>query len=327
MGCAIVRMSLDVRSSLMRLPFRRPAAPATGRQNNVRGMSMLATSAFTVSLMNGGIRYMAAGMHPFEIAFFRCLFALLLLSPGFLRGSAGSLRTTKIWLHVLRSALNAVSMLCFFVALSLEPLAKIAALSFTTPLFATIGAVFLLGETMGRRWISLLVGLAGALLILRPGFEAITVGQMLVLTSSVIWATALIVIKVMARTESSVTMATYAMLFLTPMNLIAALFFWQWPSWEQLAWLAGLAAMGTVAQVSLGQAFRDADATLVMPLDYTRLIWAALIGYFFFAEVPQIWTWIGGTAIFLAVIYNAYHERRGRRVAAAAQESSPGARP
>jgi drug/metabolite transporter (DMT)-like permease len=125
----------------------------------------------------------------------------------------------------------------------------------------------------------------------------------------VAWSIALVDIKVLARTESSATIAFYAAMLQWPLALIAAVFFWSWPTAEEWAWLCIIGICGSLAQLSLSQAFREADATLVLPLDFTKLIWASLIGYFFFGQVPSVWVWIGGLIVFSGVFYNALQER------------------
>ncbi len=281
-----------------------------GVPDPILGMANMLASASSISCINGFVVHLSYSMHVFEIAFFRQLFGLIFMSVVFLRGGLRPLTTQRFGLHVVRSVLNVIAMLAFFYGLSLEPLAKVVSLSLTAPLFATVGAVLLLGEKMTRhRWVALLVGLAGALIILRPGFQAISLGALMVLGSNAAWSVALVVIKNLSRTESSVTIALYAALLQAPMALIFALFFWSAPTLEQLGLLVIVGIGGTVAQICLGEAFRHADATLVLPIDFTKLFWASLIGFLFFDQVPEIWIWPGAFVVFLAVFYNAYSER------------------
>jgi drug/metabolite transporter (DMT)-like permease len=267
-------------------------------------------SASSISCINGFVVHLSHSMHVFEIAFFRQLIGFIFMSAVFLRGGLRPLITRRFGLHVVRSVLNVIAMLGFFYGLTLEPLAKVVSLSLTAPLFATVGAVLLLGEKMTRhRWIALLVGLAGAMIILRPGYQAVSLGAMMVLGSNAAWSVALVVIKILSRTESSVTIALYAAILQCPVALAFALFFWSTPTLEQFGFLVIIGIGGTVAQICLGEAFRLADATLVLPIDFTKLFWASLIGYLFFEQVPDIWIWPGAFTIFLAVFYNAYMER------------------
>jgi drug/metabolite transporter (DMT)-like permease len=274
------------------------------------GMANMLVSASSISGINGFVVHLSHSMHVFEIAFFRQLFGLIFMSALFLRGGLRPLMTRRLGLHVVRSVLNVGAMLAYFYGLTLEPLAKVVSLGLTAPLFATVGAVILLGEKMTRhRWIALLVGLAGALIILRPGIQTVSPGALMVLGSNAVWAVALVVIKILSRTESSVTMAFYAALLQAPIALVFALFFWSVPTLEQLGFLLIIGVGGTVAQICLGEAFKHADATLVLPIDFTKLFWASLIGFLFFDQVPEIWIWPGAFVIFMAVFYNAYMER------------------
>ena len=277
-----------------------------------KGIGLMLGSAASISGANGAVQHLShTGLHVFEIAFFRQLLGLILMVALFLRNGLRPLITRKIWLHVLRSILNVVAMLAFFYGLSLEPLAKVVSLGLTAPLFATVGAVIFLRETMTlRRWIALGIGIIGALLILRPGVQVVSLGALMVLMSNTLWAVALVVIKVLTRTDSSVTVALYSSLLQTPLAFMFALFFWQWPTAEQLFWLLGIAILGTISQLALTEAFHKADATLVLPADFTKVIWASLIGYFFFGQVPEIWVGVGAIVIFAAVFYNSYSDSR-----------------
>ena len=272
-------------------------------------------SAASISGANGAVQHLShSNLHVFEIAFFRQLLGLIFMSALFLRGGLRPLITRKFGLHVLRSILNVLAMLAFFYGLSLEPLAKVVSLGLTAPLFATIGAVLFLRERMTpHRWIALGIGVAGAIIILRPGIQVVSLGALMVLISNTLWAVALVVIKVLTRPESSVTVALYSSLLQTPIAFMFAVFFWQWPTVEQLVWLAGIAIFGTISQLALTEAFRKADATLVLPADFTKVIWASLIGYFFFNQVPEIWVGVGAVVIFSAVFYNSYSDTRFSR--------------
>ena len=274
-------------------------------------MLLMLTATISTVGMNVTIRQVAADIHIFEIALFRNVFAVLIFLPVLFRTEANPFRTRKVGLLTFRAVLNTVAMLAFFHALTLIPLTEVTALTFTTPLFASLLAVVFLHEQMsGRRWAGLVIGLLGALIILRPGVQVIGLGSMMVLLSTATWACALMCIKVLTRTESAVTIALYAGLMQVPFALVASLFVWVWPSWWQLALLAFIGGLGGFAQLCLSQAFRDADTTLVLPVDFTKLIWAGLAGFLMFGEIPDIWTVLGAVVVFGAVFYMASQERR-----------------
>lgn len=278
---------------------------------------MMALAAAAFSVMHAAIRHVSTEMHPFEIAFFRVVFGFVALAPIFLRDGWAPLKTAKVKLFALRGVLNAAAMLMFFYSLAITPLATVAALSFSAPLFATLLAMLLLGEVVRmRRWAAILVGFAGTLVILRPGLIDIGLGPLLVVGSSLVWAFALMIIKVLTRTESSVTITAYASIFLAPICLAASIPHWTWPNLELLAWLAVIGVIGTVAQTAMNQSFKLADASAVLPVDFSKLIWASAIGFALFDEIPDLWTWVGGVLIFASATYVSVRESRLKKATA-----------
>lgn len=287
---------------------------------NVRGMALMFVATICFSSMHAMIRHLSGELHPFELAFFRNLFGLFVVAPWFIRYGWAPLRTQRLPLHMFRAALNVVAMLSFFYALSLVPLSEAAALSFAAPVFATVLAIFILGERIGiRRWAAIIFGFGGTFVIIRPGFETVNFGSLLMLLSAAVWSCTLMVIKILGRTESSVTIATYTLIQMVPLSLIPAWFVWQWPSWEMLGYMLIMGLVGTIGQLLMTQALKEGETNAVLPLDFFKLIWAMLIGYFLFAEIPDAFTWIGGIMIFASATYIAYRENKLRKETARPQ--------
>ena len=202
-------------------------------------------------------------------------------------------------------------MLMIYSAFALAPLALVAALRFSAPLFAAILAVVLLGEALKlRRFVAILAGIGGGLIVLQPGMAELGLGEVLALTSAAAWGLVLVLTKSLTRTESSLTITFYGTLVILPLAFVASLAFWVWPTWEQLAWLLALGALGTVANLALAHGIKMADVGVLMPLDFTKLVWAALVGYVFFLEIPGTWTWVGGAVIFAAALNVARTESK-----------------
>jgi drug/metabolite transporter (DMT)-like permease len=273
----------------------------------------MSTAVFAT--MHALVRYVSGELHPFEIAFFRSLFGLLTLLPLVLRYGLGAWVSAQPRLQLLRGAISGTSLMCWFYGLSIVPLAEATALSFTNAIFASLGAVIFLRERMGiRRWSAVVVGLAGALVILRPGEAAISAGALIVLLSAVCWGGGTVIIKRLSRTDSAVTIALWMATMMIVVSIIPACFVWIWPTPRQLLWLAligGLASVGTLAYT---QALKQAEASLIIPTDFTRLVWASVIGFFAFGEIPDSWTWAGGFLIIGSTIYIALREvQLGRR--------------
>ncbi len=288
------------------------------RAGPVRAVALMFLATIAFSSMHVLVRDASESLHPFQIAFFRNLFGLIVVGPWLFRYGFGILRTARPGLHVLRALLNVLAMMCFFYALSITPLSQVAALSFTAPIFATILAVILLGERVGRwRWSAILFGFAGTLVAVRPGFAEVGLGTALVLVQAVAWAGALVVIRVVGRADSAITIASYMVLLMIPLSLGPALWVWRTPGGEQLPALAALGVIGTAAQLLMTQALKEGETGVVMPVDFCRLVWASALGYWFFAEVPSLFTILGGAMIFLSTTCIAWRENRLRRASCA----------
>jgi drug/metabolite transporter (DMT)-like permease len=275
-----------------------------------RAMILAVISTICAALNNGIIRTLSGEMHPFEIVFFRCLLGVLIFVPIIGRLGFARLKPRRLGLQLVRGGIHGVSMLLFYLALSLAPLAKVSALSFSAPLFATLLALLILGEVIrARRITALVVGFLGTLLIVRPGWGGLDIGATIVLVSSAMAGIMSIIIKVLSRTDSSLTTTLFGLLIATPVALIAAIPVWTTPSLGHLLPLIGIGTMSVLSNLCRTQALKEADITVVAPFEFLKLPWVALIGYAYFAEVPDIWTWIGGAVIFVATTYIAYRER------------------
>jgi drug/metabolite transporter (DMT)-like permease len=292
----------------------------------IQGALYMTAAAFCFSVMNVFVRLAAEGMAALQIAFFRNFFALVFMLPWLARAGFESLRTTRIKLHLLRSFFALLTMITWFSALALLPLSEAVALNFTVPLFATAGAALVLGEVVrARRWTATVVGFLGTLIILRPGFVEVTPAMALPILAALTMACATLTVKSLSRSESAATIVIYMTLFLTPLSLIPALFVWQWPDWETLGYLVGLGGSGALAHLLLTIAYGKADASAVIPFDYARLPFVAVIAFFLFGEIPDLWTWLGAAVIAASAIYIAHRE--AQVVAAGAASESARARP
>lgn len=297
-----------------RLADKMTLAPAP-----LRGAAWMLLAAAAFAAMTALVRIMGERLHPFEIAFWRNFYGLVFMLPWVARTGWGALRTRRIGGYTLRAVCGLTAMLLWFWAITLMPLGEAVALSFTAPLFASVAAVALLGERMGlRRTLALLAGFAGALIILRPGIVAVSEPALLVLASSVFIAFSVTMVKTLSRSENPAAIVTWMGVFMTPMSLIAAAFFWRGPTWGDTALLVVMGGFATVGQVAMTRAYAATEATIVLPFDYARLPFAAVIAYFAFAEVPDAWTWIGAAVIAGATIYIARREARLARARTAA---------
>lgn len=280
----------------------------------MRGIVLMCLSTIAFSIMHGLVRFVSEVLPPFQIAFFRNIFGLAFLLPLLMRSRFAILRTKQIGLHALRGVINMAAMLMFFTALAISPIAKVTALGFTAPIFMAILAVLVLGERLRiYRWSAIFLGFVGMLIILRPGLVAIDTGALLVIGSAALWAIAMIIIKIQSRTESSLTIVAYMGIFLGVFSIGPAVWVWQPFGLQTLGFMVLIGLFGSIAQMAISESLKETDSTALMPFDFLKLIWTAIIGVWFFAEVPDIYTWVGATVIFLSGLFIAFREQSAQR--------------
>ncbi len=268
------------------------------------------------------VRPVIAEITPIQLLFLRLLLSLLIMLPFIARLGWGSLRIRRPGLYLLRAGLMVVSMLSWIYAVKLLPIAEAVSLAFTAPLFATMMAALFLGEKVGiRRWSAVTIGFLGALVILRPGVDVFNANILIVLLNAATWAGAIIVIRVLTRTESPTVMVVYTFILLTPVTLVPALLDWRWPS--ETAWLliAITSASGVLGHVAATRALSVAETSVVTPVEYTQLPLNAVAAYFLFAEIPSMYVPIGATIIVASVLYISHRE--AARARASAQSPPP----
>ena len=279
-------------------------------KNKLTQVALLAIGAtFFGSFMGACVKLLSDDLHPVIICFYRCLMGLIIITPFIIKNNFQALQTDNMRLQILRALINIISMICWFTAIGMMHLEKATALGFTTPLFTTVLAVIVLGEVIRfHRTAALLLGFIGILIIIRPGYMPFEFGTILMLIASFSFSFVLIFVKKLSATDSSLTIIFYHLLYMTPAFFILSLFYWQSISFNQLVIFSLMGSSGLLSHWCLAQAFKMSDTTFVMPLQFTKLIWASLIGLFIFSEQPDIWTWVGGVIIFISVVYITYRE-------------------
>ena len=280
------------------------------KKNKLITVALLAIGATLFgSFMGAGVKLLSNDLHPIIICFYRCLMGLIIITPFVARNNFKALQTDNMRLQIFRALINIISMICWFSAIGMMHLEKATALGFTTPLFTTVLAVIVLGEVIRfHRTAALLLGFIGILIIIRPGYMPFEFGTILMLIASFSFSFVLIFVKKLSATDSSLTIIFYHLLYMTPAFFILSLFYWQSINFNQLVIFSLMGSSGLLSHWCLAQAFKMSDTTFVMPLQFTKLIWASLIGLFIFAEQPDIWTWVGGVIIFISVVYITYRE-------------------
>lgn len=270
------------------------------------------------------VRALSGSLHPFVIVFFRTLFAILAFLPIVARRGKSMFVTAHLPLHMMRGALSLVATLGVFYSVAHIPLEEAVAISYASPVFAAIGAIVLLKERVHwRRVTAIAVGLLGVLVVLRPGFREISPGVVAALIGAVAIAGSLVVIKRLTDSDQPETIALYALLFVLPGSLVAALPFWSWPDAPTLLVLMLIGGLVFVGHTALGFAFRHAEAMAVLPLDFTRLILASAVGVFALGEPVNGYVWLGAAVIMASTVYFSHREILAARLERSKSPTAP----
>ena len=274
-----------------------------------RAVLLMLFSTVLFGLMAVVIRLASETQHPFEIAFFRNLFGLLFTLPLLFKHGPGLLKTSKLPLYLLRCAIGTVGMMAGFWAIVHLPLAQAVAISYSTPLFVTIGAVWVLGETVrARRWAAVLIGFIGVIILLHPDADTFTGASLVALLAAVMSASVAISIKFLTRTESPDAIVVFTTALWVPMSLIPALLFWQTPSGITWLWLVLAGLFGTVAHMCWTRALQLGDASILTPISFMQVLVVGVFGWWLFDESVDHYTLIGALIIFGSNLYLAHRE-------------------
>ena len=266
-----------------------------------RGFLFAVLAGLVFQGLNATVKVLVEGLPPMQVAWLRWISGILWIAPFALAQGFRGLRTQDLKLHGLRSVFHAAGYGLWYLALGSVTLATTAALSFTGPLFVTLGAALILGEKVRRaRWLAVLAGFLGVLVILRPGLAEIGIGSLLMLASVPLIAGSNLVAKVVAGRDTPAQVvfwqSVFAMLWFTP----AGIWFWEPVSGAQwaLAALAGLA--GTVAYFFLTWSYRLLDISAVQPLMFLGIVWASLADLIIFGRTADAWTFVGAAVVVAA---------------------------
>ncbi len=277
---------------------------------NLQGIILVAISGVLFSALNIATYFPAQELSSYMMAFCRYLFGAVFLLPIFFRrGLLEPFRTDRIGVHALRGALHSGGMQLWFVALPLITLADLTALGFTGPIFITFGAALFLGEDVRlRRWMAVIVGFLGAMLIVRPGFTELSIGVLAALAATPLFSASNLMAKALARTDHADTIVIWQSIFIVLCAAPFAIAFWQTPSWEHVGWflLAGL--FGTVGHLVMQYGYQVAEISAVQPIGFLSLIWNTLFGFLLFSQQPSLWTFIGAAVIFASAMYISHRE-------------------
>jgi len=274
---------------------------------NVRGSLIVLLASLISVLMTSLIKHVGQSIPVVEILFIRQILVLVIISPVILKNIDTVFKTKVLRLHVLRGSISVVAMLTGFTAVVHLPLAEVTAISFVRTLFTTILAIFFLKEVVGvRRWSSVIIGFVGVLIIVRPDPENLNAYALLAIASAFFVSSINIVMRKLSQIENPSTIMAYQSIIVALAMSGPAIYLWVMPTWDEALFIMVIGGLMSLMQWIFIQAFKAGEAAAIAPMEYSRLLYAGIIGIVFFAEVPTPWT-LGGAGIIIGSTLYTLH--------------------
>jgi drug/metabolite transporter (DMT)-like permease len=282
----------------------------------VQGMVWMVLGGFLFSLLNTIARELTLQLDVYQSQFLRYVFGLLVILPWVFRDGWRAYMPVNMAGQFWRGGVHTLGLILWFTALPKIPLADMTAIGFTGPIFIMLGAAWFLGEPMRKdRWIAAIVGFAGVLVVVLPKMS----GEggwfnLVMLASSPVFAASFLITKALTRYEKPGVIVLWQALTVSLLSLPMALPHWQMPTLLQWLGFAATGVLGTLAHYSLTRAFVLSDISATQSLRFLDLVWASILGWLVFGDVPSQWTWAGALVILGATVWIARRESRRKIV-------------
>ena len=276
------------------------------------GIFWMCMATLISSIAGGMVRELGGDIPTLQLVMVRNLVALCVLLPVVRRQGVGLPRRSQAPVYFFRVLFTYGGLTCLFYALGRMPIADVYALQYTTPLFTILLAALVLKQHVGfHGWTGCIVGFAGALIVIRPGIIEITLASAAALLTAFMYAGSNTTIKLLARRDSPEAITLWTNLLMLPLTLAPALFLWVAPTPEQWPLIVGVGVVSGLGGYCFTRSVSAADARVVQPFQFSRMIFATAVGFAMFSEFPDLWTWAGSAVIFGASWYVIRREGRG----------------
>ncbi len=262
--------------------------------------------AVTATVKHLGDRVPAA-----EAAFLRYLLGLVFLAPLMRPVLAAFGDRRRVRLFALRGGFHAIGVIFWFYAMTRIPIAEVTALNYLSPVYVSLGAALFLGERISwPRITAICVALLGVLIILRPGFRAVSEGHLAMMGTAILFAGSYLIAKVMSDEVAPTVVVAMLSIWTTLALAPFAVAVWVWPTWDELGWLFLVATFATTGHFTMTLAFKAAPITLTQPVTFLQLVWATLLGWAVFGEGADAYVLLGGSIIVGSVVAISIREAR-----------------
>lgn len=283
----------------------------TAGHNPLRGALWMSAAVLSFALMAIAVRQLLRHMGILEILAWRTFVTLAIATAVAARHGTSTIRTGRLPLHATRALVHLGGQFCWMYAIAALTLATVFAIEFTMPVWTALLAVAFLGERMtANRVVMLVLGLVGIAIILRPGVGAFHPAALVMLFGALLYAGNMIFTKSLSATDTPVAVTFWMSAVQSPVTLLAALPEWIMPVAPDVPWIAAIGAGSFAAHYSMTRAMKHADATVVVPIDFTRLPLIAVVGAVFYAEPFDPMVLVGAAVIFAGTYYSLRRETR-----------------
>jgi drug/metabolite transporter (DMT)-like permease len=290
-----------------------PAPEKSERRDHVPlGILYMVGATIVFSASSACSKWLVASYPVGEVLFTRSVVSLIACAAVILPTTGLVVfRTDRLRHHVARSFSQFISQSCLIIAFSLMPLAGAVAINFSAPLFAALVSIVLLKEKVGlARWSALLVGFIGVLIVTNPGAEAFQVGALFALTNAVLYGTVTAAVRGMTATESAPTLTLYQIVLLTGFFALVAPFGFVMPTWEHWGLIIFNGLANAIGQYWWTKSLHLGPASAVAPFFYLSLVWAVLIGFVVWGDIPTIGLLIGSAIVVASGLFLLWREAR-----------------
>jgi len=283
-------------------------------KNPLKGILFFTSAIFLISVVDTICKLLTKDLHSIQIVWgYFVGINLMLWIFFFLKGEKFSkLRSTdKLFLQIIRPAFLVCSISSLFLGLKYLPIAEATAIGFVAPLFIIVLSVPILKEKVGiHRWSAVIVGFVGVIIIIRPGGNFWHFASIMPLLGALFFALFQIMTRLLSTTEKTHTTLFYTGLGGLGWSSLIVPFVWVYPSQIHILVFFSIGAMGALAHLCMISAFENAEASLLAPYNYTKLLWVSILGYWIFGDVPSMEMWIGAVIIVSAGLYVLYREKK-----------------
>ena len=281
--------------------------------SSMRAVGWMSASSVSYAFTYVTVRELSASFSVYEIAFFRAALAMLVMLPWLMHAGRGALRTRRWRLYVFRAVISYSGMLCWFYGLAKLNLADATAIMFTAPLLSLVFLSVAIKEHVGAaRWAAILCGFAGALIIIRPGIAELSLAAAALAWTAVSYGASNAATRMLASTENANAVVFIMFATMVPLSLGPAAAHWITPAWTDLPMILAFAVLSLISMQTMTRSLAAAPASVGMPMFYLQLPFVAVLGFAFYGQTSDLWTWIGGAVICASGYYVILRESRAK---------------